>query len=1065
MSDLQSKFNLRTFLVVTAVLFVGTFVTGPSRVVAQGTTATILGTVTDPSGAVIADATVQVTNTGTGNVHSVTTDPQGRYSVSNLDIGDYEVQVSKAGFNATVHKGITLSVGSQSVVDVALLVGAQTQTVTVEAQAVQVETTNSSISQLVDPKQMRDLPLNGRDFEQLIQLAPGITTVNASSINARQGNATAASYSGPGARIEGAAILLDDEDMASWYKRGMSTISGSALGVESMAEFTVLTNTYSAQYSGNLVVVNSVSRSGTNSMHGTVYGFFRNSVMDARNFFDGPTVPPFQRNQYGASLGGPIKKDKLFYFVNYEGLRLALGKTQIATVPDANHRTPAASVTDPAERAAIVNVMALYPLPTFNLNPVLGTGQVNEVATQNGVENYALMRMDYHISSRDSIFARYTLDRQTLTNPFTSSAIPLWPEEDVGGNDFFTTEWNRIISSSVINTARFSLSRPSYVTTEQQPGFPTTPVLQFFPAAPDRTMGVVGISGLTGVGMTAFVPARQFQTKIAGSEDLLWTHGSHTLRFGGSVTRVRSNSFYPHTGGGSFSFNNLTNFLAGTASSVSGIPLSPMNNPNWGFRETDTAVYVQDDWKAARRLTLNLGVRYEPYSNPVDVHNHLYNIVDFVNGTGYVNTPHLTATNPNWKNIDPRIGFAYDVFADHKTSLRAGFTLNHNPFFPGNYSSAFNNNPPWRLLQLTGNSCPCTFPAAIATLDTSNALPSGAPSWYYFNNRVPYMMAYNLNIQRQLFGTVLSVGYVGSSGVNLETGQEKNPYTFTLDPNGVYHFASLQTVGGKPTIVANPRQDPFLGTMPAGVTGANSRYNSLQVTVNRRFSGILQAQVAYTFAKCIDDGGLYLGPLNPTGGGTFENPYNREVDRGRCEADVRQNARINAIVSLPFKGSRFVQGWQLAGIETIQSGIPFNATDGYDVACNSTCAPRPNYLAGCNPQANPTVAQWFNPACFPLEPVGTLGNSGRDILTGPNLRQLDMSLTKDTNITEAYRVQFRAEVFNILNRPNFGLPTFSLYSAGAVAGTGVLNQSAGQITSTIPSSTSRQIQLGVKFIF
>jgi len=429
-------------------------------------------------------------------------------------------------------------------------------------------------------------------------------------------------------------------------------------------------------------------------------------------------------------------------------------------------------------------------------------------------------------------------------------------------------------------------------------------------------------------------------------------------------------------------------------------------------------------------------------------------------------------------NIDPRLGFAYDLFADHKTSIRGSFTQQHTPFFLGNWSSVLNNAPPWQRSVLQAINTPVTFPSSLPLLEysPSQLLPTAGPGWNYYNDKVPYFLAYNLNIQRELYGAVLSVGYVGSAGFHLETNQDMNPLTYTLDASGVYHFGSLQTVGGKPTIVANPRINPNLAQFPDAVTSANSpydsipvadafsRYNSLQVTVNRRFKNYFQAQGAYTFSHCTDDGGLYLGPLNPTGAAYYENPYQPRFDTGLCNTDIRQTLRINGLVGLPFHGNRFVEGWQLAGIWAMQGGIPFSVTDGYDVTCNSTCNPRPNVVPGCDLNTH-TSAQWFNPACFSLQAVGTLGDEGRNTLIGPNLRQLDMSVTKNTNINERYHIQFRGEIFNILNRANFGLPTFTLYSQGAVAGTGVLNQTAGQIISTVPSSTPRQIQLGMKLLF
>ncbi len=357
---------VRSFLHAMAVFLI--VLGGSARLSAQGTTATILGTVTDASGATIPDAAVQVKNVGTGQTQSVQSDAQGRYRVPDLIVGDYEVQATKAGFATVVHKGITLTVGSQGVVDFSLAVGQTQQTVTVEGQVTQVDTTSSTVASLVSQTQMRELPLNGRNFEQLMQLAPGVQNLTATtpSLNMREGRD--ASISVAGGRPEGFALLMDDQSLETFYNRGLGSITGSSLGVDAIGEFQTLTNTYSAQFGGSGAVMNAVSKSGTNDFHGSGYEFLRNSAMDARNFTDPSTVPAFRRNQYGGTLGGPIKKDKFFFFVNYEGIRFSQGFSQIVTVPLAR-----VSTSTIAPIAAEVNaVLALYPAPQFNINQAAG---------------------------------------------------------------------------------------------------------------------------------------------------------------------------------------------------------------------------------------------------------------------------------------------------------------------------------------------------------------------------------------------------------------------------------------------------------------------------------------------------------------------------------------------------------------------------------------------------------------------------------------------------------------------------------------------------------------------
>jgi hypothetical protein len=391
------KKGLRVF---TGLLLLGTSGAAVTQLWGQGATATVLGTVTDPSGAAIPDAAVQVRNVGTGVTQTVAADPQGRYRVPDLGVGQYEVQASKTGFSTLVHKGITLTVGAQSVVDFALPVGQQTQTVTVEGQVSQVETTNAAIGTYTSEQQIRDLPLNGRNFETLIQMAPGVATVQWSN-NAMQGRA--AQYSVAGGRPEGQAILLDDENLQSFWNNGISSITGSSLGVEAIGEYQSLTNAYGAQFGGNGAVINAVSKSGTNSFHGSAFDFLRNSVLDARDFFSTKSSPPaYRRNQYGGSVGGPVKKDKAFFFVDYEGIRQLFEENKVATVPNC----PLActiTATNPVARQAIADTLAIYPKPDFVIGGPSGTlGQTATFGSQTVHEDYVLVRFSYTFSQKNS---------------------------------------------------------------------------------------------------------------------------------------------------------------------------------------------------------------------------------------------------------------------------------------------------------------------------------------------------------------------------------------------------------------------------------------------------------------------------------------------------------------------------------------------------------------------------------------------------------------------------------------------------------------------------------------
>ena len=1035
-----------------------------SRLSAQGATATILGTVTDTSGSAIPDAAVQVKNVRTGIAQSTVADGQGRFRVPDLAVGDYEVQASKMGFSTGVRTGITLTVGAQSVVDFSLPVGQQTQTVTVQGEASQVETTNGAVGSLTDQAQVHELPLNGRNFEQLIQLAPGVQTYMAFNASALQGRG--ALYSVAGARPSGQAILMDDENMQGFSNRGIGSITGSSLGVESIAEFQTLTNSYGAQFAGNGAVINSVSKSGTNAFHGTAYDFWRNDKLDADSFIHAPTGVKqlLRRNQYGGSVGGPVKKDKAFFFVNYEGIQQSSGETKIALVPACNRPNvcvPGPAVTNPTTRAAIINTLAIFPLPDPGTVGANNIGTAVQTGIQPSNENYVLGRFDYNLSTKDSFFGRYLGDKANLTEPFggggpAGGPLPFWTEFGHSHNQFLTVEERHIVSPTVVNVFRASFGRQ--VSSARQPGVVTVNgvnPLQFFP---NRGFGdgATQITGLSNLGEDLVIPFDQIQNRFTEADDILWTKGAHSLRFGFSISRFQTNHYlatkqqpvWVYQGG-------LPQFVnTGLATTLTGVNYNAPGPTyaNRDFREIDFTPYFQDDWKVSRKLTLNLGLRWSPMTNPVDVHNALYAITDFITSTNVTQVEHPFKSNPSLRTFDPRIGFAYDPFADHKTSIRGGFGIFHQPAVPGDYISGFHNAYPWTQAVQNNALYPIPF---VGNVPTQLALTTG---WAWRTSTVPYNMQYNLNVQREISkGTVLMVAYVGSRGVKLFSAIEDNPFPATIDSSGVYHFFS------NPVCPAVGRLNCALGTFSDNTNMGDSRYNSLQATVNRRFTGNVQVQAAYTYSRCIDnDNGGGGGGNTTNAGGTAaavngpENPYRASVDKGLCGFDIRHTLRVNALWALPFHGNRLVSGWQISGIQSAYGGVPVNITTGASRAFQQS-ADRPNYMPGCTIEQE-NVNQWFNPNCFALQPAGTLGNLGRDVVSGPHLFATDLALLKDTKLRESLNLQFRAEVFNIFNHANFGLPVATAFTGG-----GTPNSQFGKITSIV--GTPRQIQLALKLIF
>ncbi len=1175
---------------------------GARRLGAQAVTGNISGTVTDASGAEIVGAQVVVTNTGTGVALTTTSNEQGRYNAPDLVVGTYSVQASKSGFQTVVHTEISLTVGSQLVINVSLPVGQVQQTVTVESAVAQVETQSTAISSLVSAQQMVDLPLNGRNFEQLLTLATGITPTGGGTTTLY---GTGPGFSIAGSRTEGEEFLLDNSNMADfWDHQAGSQVLGTSLGVEGIQEFTLLTNTYSAQFAGNGAVMNAVSKSGTNTIHGSAYEFLRNSALDSRSYFDltpelVPYKPAFRRNQFGGSVGGPIKKNKLFFFANYEGFRQALGQTAAGLgLPEpyvASDELPCGAVGAPTQAPIfpggplgpnLVNSnpaagCAARTSPTTSWGPVSGfetgsnpiepevafgsgaSGQTTAAAsaitgilglynhfaptppagapdlggyyfttinsTQNASENYGLGRIDYTLSSTDNIFGRYVIDQAYQLSPLTGffgAALPYWPEVDNSRNQFLTVEERHILSANVVNNARFVFTR-TYESSFSNSVIPTSSdPLNFNPSRHEDAFVSPDLFTVGGVGSNQFVSDAIAQNKFGVGDDVVWNHGAHTITFGADIMRVQSNVYSPFEYGGDYIFLSLEDFIEGVPFFGYAVDNSPYtdNSPRY-FREIDIDPYVNDSWKINSHLTMNIGVRYEYGTNPSGW--PLYTVPDTPFGNGsFAHVSNVFQTSPNRKNIDPRIGLAWAPFGDQKTSIRAGYGIFHDPVSPRTYASAYYFDPPYNYHQFGvggGMTFPNAFltappalppqdvPTACAADNLSNnsigctSLGDGVP---YNTNLAPYQEQWNLNVQRELGrGTVLTVGYVGSRGVHLFSQRNLNPSMTSTSaaagcgasvgppffnllngcstPTGVpcvptvanlsscYFGAFDSAVAGVEPIL--PRVNDNYAELNENVTGGRSSYNSLQVSLVRQAARGVTMQFSYTYSHCLDDTSGSYG-LEEGATGQLD-PYDPLYDYGNCTFDLRHNLVANVIYQLPFHGNRLIEGWQVSGIFTAQSGSPFSISDGFDQAGldNNVASTRPDVTPGCNPYVrkltvnpftNIVEPEWLNPVdtCYTLEPAGTLGNAGRNTLVGPRNINLDFALLKNTKITERLQAQFRAEFFNIANRTDFIAPNASLYSAAGGADTGSPTPGYGFIDATVPNS-QREIQFAIKLLF
>jgi outer membrane receptor protein involved in Fe transport len=1141
------------------------FVSGKSRVVAllvfafalcivmagqvraQVAGATLSGTVNDPSGATVPNAQVAAKNTATGVTRTANTDSAGFYSIPNLLPGNYEITVTATGFSTVVQSNVELAVGAQQQLNVQMKLGETTTKVEVTGAAPAVQLTSSTLSGEVQAQTVRELPLNGRDWTQLATLQPGVDKIETQmsyDTSARGNRGFGSEYTISGGRTTFNNYRIDGISVVDYANAAPGDVIGVVLGVDAIQEFSVLTGGFSAEYgraSGG--VVNAVSKSGTNSFHGDAYEFLRNSALDANDFFNvgaGNPKPPFRRNQFGGSLGGPIFKDKTFFFADYEGLRQTKGiPTSITVLSDAARAgtlvnsssggCAPCTVTLSSYSAAL---LALYPHANAAVRG--DTGKFIFSGIQAVPEDFGTVRLDHKISDKDSIFGTYLVDNADYTQPDKMDLVETFSHTR---RQTVAIEETHVFGTSLVNAARIGYNR-DFVINQFTPS-------AINPAGADLALG--STLNQSAPRLSVHGIADEFGGVNSGShylhawnsyqfyDDANWTHGAHSIKIGAGVEREMYNPTADQNPGGRWKFPSVADFLAGTnpISFEAGLPntVSPRE-----MRQTIVNGYIQDDWRFRSNLTLNLGLRYEMATVVHDAQGKFGSLVSifepsatttadanmrcgtqFNAATAFGVAPQPGTScdsvgpyykNPTLRNFEPRLGFAWDPFRNGKTSVRGSFGMYDILPLPGYFLLQQNQAAPFMIFKsTTAKANPALkVPGAFSAGNGQVLLNSSTTSRLAASTIEPdpkrsYMMQWNFNIQRQLDPTLtLTLGYLGSHGVHLlMRGDDGNMTIPTLTSAG-YLFPA----GGA-------QLNQALGVIRYIYWNTSSNYNGLHMNLEKRFSHGFQAQFAYTYGKSLDDDSQTIA------GDTFGNGLNSppwmipHAFYGPSDYDVKHAISINGLWDIPTPKSlgsvanTALGGWELGGIFTVNSGVPTTPIIADDpMGLGNSGADQfglPNIIAGCNavnsnwkqsnltyinvncftlPQATPAIAAQCQPFGFdPTKPgsgipgtcANLLGNVSRNSIYGPRLVNLDFSVLKNfpvKRISEVFNIQFRAEMFNILNRASFVPPqpgsgdgnSAIFGSDGSPSG-----GSVGQLQEYATGTPSREVQFALKFIW
>jgi Carboxypeptidase regulatory-like domain/TonB dependent receptor len=1105
---------------------------------AQQITGSIRGTVVDPSGAVVQSAAVSAQQTETGLTRTAITDRDGAYVLVELPIGHYQIRAEAKGYQKYLQEGISLDVNQTATVNVHLKLGAETQQVEVKADAQLVQSTVSSLGETVMEREILDLPLDGRNFSQLGTLQPGVVPLTPGLLQAGGPARQNQAYSVNGQRPESNNFLIDGAD-------NVSAVDGGFVlkpPIDGIVEFRILTHNANAEFGRNTgSTTNIITRGGTNSFHGAVWEFLRNDVMDASDAFT-RSVQPLKQNQFGATFGGPIIRDKTFFFGYYEGFRNRQGESVPATVPSKAERggdfgelctatssfdpsgicgNPAGQLTffgqpvpfnqmtlfTPIDPVA-TNVTPFFPLPNQGANGFIGTETLSENTDQFGV------KLDHYLSHKDTLNFRYMYSSGPTTDPLSPAGANVlgFPVGEYDRAQNFVAQETHIFSPTIIGVARFSYLRNKFLLDQHLNHEPASELgFQYDPTLPSAAgPPFIQVGGYATVGDPITGPRNTFQNTFDFSGSLSWIHGRHEFKFGGGYRRDQINALQGIATNGFFVFAGIpsqANFLYndGFANFLSGNPVVFLQGGgDFGREIRDRAMdlYGQDNYKVTSRLTVNLGLRYElPF--PATENKNRVNL--FVPGAQSKVIPGAPAglLYPGDSGVPaglistqktafaPRVGFAWDPRGDAKTVVSAAYGIFYEPYYTGQGGPLQDpiSAPPYlKTLQIG-------FPVHSFANPFYSPDPFGVPFPEPMtllvvsrNLHLPYAQDWNLNIQRS-FGAnwLLQIGYVGTTGVRLPRFIEGNPAIYvpgfdTTSPGcSVANPCPISTSSNanqrrlySGCTLADPPSSCIYSSVGEIASIANSSYNALEASLRKRFSHGLSFLASYTWSHSIDD----VSSFNITGSASqplagendlAQNPFDLAAERGRSMFDARHRFVLSYQWSLPFlqhSGNwygRVLGNWQLNGIVTAMSGTPFTVFDSNDVSLQGQApeisgfsSNRPNVIG--NPNSGPhTAAQWFNVNAFqritqdPNSPVQQFGNEGRNAVQGPGYVNWDFSALKNIRVTESKEVQFRGELFNVLNHTNFRLPVSDIESPNF-----------GQIQSDV---SPRVIQVALKFLF
>jgi hypothetical protein len=1040
---------------------------------AQVAGGTVSGRVTDPSGSILPGASVSITNVATGVLTSSATNKDGFYTVGNLLPGTYQIAVTLTGFSEEIASGITVSVGSQVTVNLRLRLGPMTEQVVVTAAATLVDTKSSTLSGVVGERAIRDLPLNGRDWTQLATLEPGVATVRSqmglSSERGQRGLGTQMTISG--GRPQQNNYRLDGVNINDYSNGGPGSVLGLNLGVDAVAEFSVLTSNYSAEYgrtSGG--VINGITRSGTNSVHGDAYFFRRDSALDAPNYFDKGVKPPFYRDQYGAAIGTPLRKDKTFLFFDYEGIRQSLGQTTVDTMPNAAARQghihdANGNPLDITVSPQIIPYLTFFPLP--NGAPVGPDTGIWTFTSQNVTrEEFATSRIDHNISASNRLFGTYMFDQGRTQSPDQTNAKI---QQFRSRRQLFTLEENHTFGSSFLNSARFGVSRIRANIQETLDAVNPAAGDVSLGTVPGRTAAQISFPGTTAFlggagGITTF---NFWWTSLQAYDDALYTSGKHSIKFGGSMENIRSLMSGISNPNGVWSFTSLQTFLQDIPRNLSAaLPgtITPRDVRQWVI-----GAYVNDDYRPKPNLTLNLGLRYEMSTVPTETSGKLATLVNMSDPLPHTGDPYFH--NPTLKNFEPRVGFAWDPTGSGKTAIRGGVGIFDVLPLPYQYELPVLFAAPFFQLGQTANNLPQgTFPTAGFNLLSARTFRN---AYIEPNPKRNYVYQYNVNVQRELAASLTAlVAYAGSRGFNQAFRADTVNYVLPTGKDSAGNY-TWPIPRGSGTII-NPNYSRVDGLLWIN----DSWYNSLQVQIKKRLSHGVQLQGSYTWSRSMDTGSAGLA------GDTFVNSikvlpfFDSELRKGPSDFNLTHNAVINFMWAVPGSESsgglkRWIStGWQVGSILSLSSGSPFTPIiDGDPLGMNGSAQfAFPNVISGsgCETLVNPgNVAHYLKTECYAMpNPTTTLGNVRRNSVVGPGLANLDLSFFKNNYLkrgSERANAQLRVEIFNVLNRANFAAPCGTCGNTSVFDQGGARLATAGQITGT--QTTARQIQLALKIIF